>query len=476
MKPWQNIKNLINSPNFYSLTVPIIGATLLFFSAASVRHLLFQSNALDLGWFDQAIYLISQGQKPIISFRGFHILGDHASLIVYPLALFYKIFPSVYWLLFLQAIALALGALPTWQLAKQAGLNTSQAQVMVWVYLLYPLVFNLSLFDFHPEVFALPALLWLAWAARENAPKTFILALILTLSTKAVLSLTVIFVGIWLLVIEKKRLYGAIALGSGIAWFLIATKVIIPQFSGGEAAAVARYGFLGNSVGEIALNLVLKPQIWFSYLFTGENLGYLVLLFAPVIWAISWPALLHLIPALPALGLNLLTDYSPQKDLTHQYALPILPFLMIMAIATLAQPSRPRLKLPLKPQWLIAWSIIGFLALAKYPYFFGQYWQNWDNLAAMQTAVQKVTTPDSLLTSPQIAPHLSQRINLQLAIKDAEPINPDAFTYILLNARRPGWENSTETVKNLVQQLQKNPNFTLDYQQDDIYLFKHLSS
>jgi uncharacterized membrane protein len=465
-------KFILNQPLFYPVILPIIGATLLFFGASSLRHLLFQSNALDLGWFDQAIYLISQGQEPIISFRGFHILGDHASLIVYPLALFYKIFPSVYWLLLLQAIALALGALPTWQLAKQAGLNVLQAQAMVWIYLLYPLVFNINLFDFHPEVFALPALLWLAWAARGNYPKTFILALILTLSTKAVLSLTVIFVGIWLFIVEKKRLYGAIALASGIAWFLIATKVIIPQFSGGEAAAVARYDFLGNSVGEIALNLVLKPQIWLGRLLTGENFGYLLLLFAPVIWAISWPALLHLIPALPALGLNLLTDYSPQKDLTHQYALPILPFLILTAIATLAQASRPWLK----PQWLITWSIIGFLALAKYPYFFGQYWQNWDNLAAMQTAVQKVTTPDSLLTSPQIAPHLSQRVNLQLAIKDAEPINPAPFTYILLNTRHPGWENSTETVKNLVYQLQQNPSFTLDYQQDDIYLFKRLKS
>ena len=77
-----------------SIVWKIVGATLIFFLAATIRHLLFQSNALDLGWFDQAIYLISQGQTPIISFRGFHILGDHASLIVYPLALFYKIFKS----------------------------------------------------------------------------------------------------------------------------------------------------------------------------------------------------------------------------------------------------------------------------------------------------------------------------------------------------------------------------------------------
>jgi uncharacterized membrane protein len=452
-----------------SMVWKIAGATLIFFLAATIRHLLFQSNALDLGWFDQAIYLISQGQTPIISFRGFHILGDHASLIVYPLALFYKIFPSVYWLLFLQAIALALGAWPTYQLAQQAGLKESESQAIVWAYLLYPLVFNLSIFDFHPEVFALPSLLWMIWTARAGKSWGFAIALIITLSTKAVLSLTVIGLGFWLFVIDRKRRYGAIALLTGISWFIIATKGIIPAFSGGEAAAVSRYQFLGNSVSEIAQNLFLKPQVLLSHLFTGENLGYLILLFVPVLWGLSLKGLSSLIPALPALWLNLLTDYQPQKDLTHQYALPILPFLILMAITTLVHyPHRFR-----QPKLIITWSLITFLALGKYGYFFGKYWENWDNLAAMRTAVSLVKTSDSLLTSPQIAPNLSQRVNLQLAIKDAEPIAPKVFTYILLNTRHPGWDNSEATVNNLVKNLQQNQAFKLRYQQDDVYLFEN---
>ena len=44
-------------------------ATIIFLISSVIRHLLFQSNALDLGWFDQAVYLISQGKNPIISFQ-----------------------------------------------------------------------------------------------------------------------------------------------------------------------------------------------------------------------------------------------------------------------------------------------------------------------------------------------------------------------------------------------------------------------
>jgi len=95
-------------------------SALILFASSSLRHLLFQSTAWDLGIFDQAVYLISQGQKPISSFLGFHILGDHGALVFYPLAVLYKIYPSVYWLFAVQAVALAIGALPIWHLARQA--------------------------------------------------------------------------------------------------------------------------------------------------------------------------------------------------------------------------------------------------------------------------------------------------------------------------------------------------------------------
>ena len=70
----------------------------------------FHSTAYDLGIFDQAVYLISRGEPPISTLLGFHILGDHAALIWYPISLLYKIYPSVYWLFGIQSIALSVGA------------------------------------------------------------------------------------------------------------------------------------------------------------------------------------------------------------------------------------------------------------------------------------------------------------------------------------------------------------------------------
>ncbi|MCZ0902452.1 DUF2079 domain-containing protein, partial [Microcoleus sp. HI-ES] len=84
-------------------------------------------------------------------------------------------------------------------------------------------------------------------AARLNKIVWFCTAILLVLSCKAVLSLTVVAMGFWLFFCEKKQRCGAIALLLGAAWFLIASQKIIPFFSGSEVAGVGRYSYLGKS-------------------------------------------------------------------------------------------------------------------------------------------------------------------------------------------------------------------------------------
>jgi uncharacterized membrane protein len=284
-------------------------SALILFVCSSVRHALFQSSAFDLGIYDQVIYLMSQGQPPISSFLGFHHLGNHTAYSVYLLGLLYKIYPTIHWLFAVQAIGLSLGALPLWHLARQAGLKESQATAMSAVYLLYPLIFNLNIFDFHPEVMAVSVILGAVLAARLGKIAWFCCAIIFVLGCKAALSLTVVAMGVWLLVFEKKRVCGAIAIVAGVAWFIIATQIIIPRFSGTEAAAVFRYAYLGDSVLDIAKNLLFKPNLVLGKIFSLDTLEYLALLLSPVIWGLSPRYLTPLVAAIPALTMNILAAY-----------------------------------------------------------------------------------------------------------------------------------------------------------------------
>ncbi|AFZ27064.1 putative membrane protein [Cylindrospermum stagnale PCC 7417] len=442
-------------------------STLILFVCSTFRHELLQSLAWDLGIFDQAIYLISQGQPPISSYIGFHILGDHAAFIFYPLALLYKIYPSVYWLFALQAVALSIGALPTWYLARQAGLKESQAVAMAAVYLLYPLVFNVNLFDFHPEVLAVPALLTAVLAARGGQILWFCASILLVLGCKAVLSLTVAALGFWLLWFEKKRLSGAIAIICGLAWFLIATQVIIPFFSGAEVGAIGRYSYLGNSVLGIAKNLVFHPGLILEKLFSTDNLGYLLLLLAPVIWGLSPQGMTPLIAAVPCVALNLMADYQPQKELLHQYSLPALPFLLLAVIKTLAA-GRGWLQ---NQRAIILWSLVAFLSLTKFTYFGGKYLKSIDTLQVTRQAIAQIQTQDSLLTTDELAPHLSHRQYIFLINRNSLPYNFSRFKYILLNTHKPGLSINQEIAMNLVDQLKNQREFKLEYQENHVYLF-----
>ena len=270
--------------------------------------------------------------------------------------------------------------------------------------------------------------------------------------------------GIWLL-LEKRR-SGAIAIVSGVAWFLITTQIIIPFYTGADAAvemADSRYSYLGDTVLEIAQNLLLNPNLVLSKLFTLPNLEYLILLLLPIAWGLPWRHLTPLVGAVPALGLNLITDYQPQKDLVHQYSLPILPFLLLSAIASLAAGD-----VWLRSQWIRLWSLVAFLAFAKFGYFGSIYLETLDTWQATREAVALVPSQGSVLTTSAIAPHLTHRRVVALATE--ETVELDQFDYILLNRRHPGWASSPEIMTSLVEGLSQSP-WQQRYQRDDVFLF-----
>jgi uncharacterized membrane protein len=454
-----------------------IGAIVLFLSS-SVKHALFQSNAWDLGIFDQAVYLISQGKPAISSFLEFHILADHVALVLYPLALLYRIVPNVHWLLAVQAIALALGCLPTYLLARQAGLKAKTSVVLAVVYLLYPLVFNLSMADFHPEVLAIPAMLQAVYAARCNQRWWFGIWILLILSCKAPLALTVIAMGIWLLVFER-RSYGLSAIVAGIIWFVIATKWVIPTFGGAAAGLdrhAFRYAYLGNSLPEMARNVLSNPGLVLGRIFAGRTIDYLFLLMAPILWAVPSLKFAPLIGAVPVFLMNVLSTHAGQRNLIDQYAVPILPFLILMAIAAFSSERSilPKWKIP-NSRLILVWSILTFLVFAKYLFFF-DYIEKLDNWQATRSAIAQVPAQAKVLTDFRLAPHLSHRSTIRLVNSartylSVKPERAAEFDYVLLDLRHP-WQSDRALIQKWIDTLNADSRFRLQFESDQIFLFK----
>ncbi|MGB3402386.1 MAG: DUF2079 domain-containing protein [Microcoleaceae cyanobacterium] len=474
----QTLPGLLPPP---TVIVMIVSAIAIFLLCSSLRHEMFQSTAYDLGIYDQVTYLISEGEAPISSILGFHHLGNHGAWAVYPLGLLYKIYPSVYWLLIVQAIALAIGGGFVWALGRLVGLNERLQGAIAAVYLLYPVVFNLNLFDFHPEVMALPALLGAILAAKRQQMLWFCLAILWILGCKAVLSLTVIALGFWLLLFERRRQYGLIALVLGTGWFIIVTQWMIPQFSGKEVEGVWRYRYLGTSVTEILINFILKPHLVLGRLISASTIDYLFKLSLPVILWLSPSQLICLIPAIPTLIINSLSDIPFQRSLAYQYSLPVIPFLILAVINSLKSGEGMlgnfliKLKDKItsvslsKAQLIILWSFLIFLIYGKY----GQYWmyiQRMDTWTATREAIAEIQPETTVLTDNRIAPHLTHRPMIKLLSQVSLETDFSEFEQIVLNLRHP-WPDTAEIGRELVEKLTTDSKFSMVYQQDDVIVF-----
>ncbi len=474
---FQLLKLSLRDPVFWLLVLSAVVAGILFLSSG-VRHLLFHSGGYDLGIFDQALYLLSRGEPPFVSLRGIPILGDHAAIILYPISFLYRIVPSVYWLFGIQALALASGGWFCFRLAQQMGLTSNLSLLVAGVYWGYPAVFNVNLFDFHPDILAVPALLGAVLAFRVGSHLRAMIWILVVLSCKAVFALTVVGVGIWWWGWESKRwpdpgqpsgrILSGLVMGLGSLWFGITAFGVIPYFSGTDPAAVSVYSYLGDSVRTITINLVLRPDLALEKVLSLDTLGYWLLLMGPIVWGLGLGYWDPLIPALPTLGLNILSSHPAYRDLVHHYSLPILPFLMVLVVDNLAQ-NRAWIQ---RPRWILSWTLVSFLILGKYGYFGSLYLTELETWSASRMALTFVYPGDGVLTNHQLSPHLTHRKMIRFTDQTDPVLSWDPFDCVVLNRRYPGWRSSVGYVDELIQNLEQSEVFELVFEQDQVFVFR----
>lgn len=309
-------------------------AYFLFFSVITVmKHSSFNSTAYDLGIFDQTIWGYSRGEMLLNTVRGINLLGDHMHPILFLFAPLYKFLPMPEALLVLQSLALALGALPIYWMARKRIGQTAAALISV-SYLLYPSLQYINMFDFHPEALAIPLLLFALYFADARKYAAAIAMLILTGLSKEHFPLAMASVGAYIFLAQKKRKLGLLLAAAGIIWFIINFKILLPHFAGQAAYAHIRgYEYLGNSLGEAAKNAVLHPQLIIGNLLAFDKISYLALLMFPAgAAAVALLGLPYLLLAAPFLAINMLRSQDLTTAILYQHNAELIPFIYFAVI------------------------------------------------------------------------------------------------------------------------------------------------
>ena len=312
-----------------------IGAYAAGFGALSIlRHRAFGTGRYDLGNMVQTIWNTAHGHfLQMTSGDGVQIsrLAAHFDPILAAFAPLWWIWPSPEMLLVVQAIAIALGALPVFWLARK-HLGTERAGLAFGlVYLLYPATEWLTLNEFHPVALACPLLLYAFWYLDEDRLLPFAVFAALAMTTKEEVGLVVAGLGVWFAINRRPRAGIAIT-GAGLLVSAIAVAVVIPHFnSGAESSFYGRYDAIGGSAGGIAKTAATHPWTLFEQAFQHRDFHYLLHLLLPLslLFVLS-P--LALVAFLPEAALNQLSATPTQTSIHFHYLAAAIPPLVAATV------------------------------------------------------------------------------------------------------------------------------------------------
>ncbi|GAB4440394.1 MAG: hypothetical protein Kow0031_22340 [Anaerolineae bacterium] len=424
--------------SYLLLLILIAGFAVFLGGLAITQHNAYLTNGLDIGNVDQALWNTAWG-----NFAQFTLMAPVTSRLALHVEPILLLFVPFYWLelggphllLGAQAAVVAFGAWPLYLIALHRFCRQSRSPLLpcspLWLlifplsYLLLPTLQAATLFDFHAVTLAPTFLLFAFLALERGQSRRFWVFAALAMACKEDMPLVVAMMGLYVgLAHHRWRQAGAIV-GVSAVWFAVAVFVIQPLAGSGGNIQLNRYAWLGNSPPEMLLTLFTRPALLFDHLWRQANLpAYLLGLLLPTAFlALANP--LTLLPALPPLAVNLLSDnpFTWRLEDFH-YGAPLAPFLFISAIYGAAnvtqwlaallnkkQGGTPRPAALITPLLiLLACTLVyhlhrGFTPLAK-PF-------RWPEVTAhhqrLDDLLAEIPPGAPLFAQSNLAPHLSQR-------------------------------------------------------------------
>ena len=292
-----------------------------FGSLSILRHRAFNTGRYDLGNMVQTVWNTAHGhflQMTSGDGRQISRLAAHFDPILAAFAPLWWIWPSPEMFLVVQAVVVALGALPVFWLANKHLRSERAALGFALVYLLYPATQWLTLNEFHPVALATPFLLFAFWYLDEDRVVAFAIFAVLAMTTKEEIGFVVAGMGIWYAIRRRTRT-GAIVAVAGVLVSALAIAVVIPHYNAGaDSAFYGRYDAIGGSAGGIAKTAVTHPWRILEQAFQGTDLHYLFHLLLPLGFLFLLSPVV-LIAALPELALNVLSATSTQTSIHFHY-------------------------------------------------------------------------------------------------------------------------------------------------------------
>jgi uncharacterized membrane protein len=315
-----------------------------FGTLAVLRHQAFESGRFDLGNMVQAVWSTAHGDPlEVTNLQGEQVsrLASHVDPLLAAFAPLWLVWPSPSLLLIVQAIAVALGAIPVFWLARKHLESELAGAAFAIAYLLYPPVQWLPLDDFHAVALACPLLLFAFWYLDEDRLGAFAAFAVAAVLAKEEIGLVVAAMGLWYAVSRRRVLTGAAIAAIGAAWSIVAIAIVIPAAGDDGSDFYGRYEEVGGSPLGLLETTLTDPVHVLFVAFDQRGVDYLAELFLPLaLLPVFAPAAMLIV--VPELAINLLSSTVTQTSIHFHYTAGLVPGLIAAAILGTARWTKPR--------------------------------------------------------------------------------------------------------------------------------------
>lgn len=439
------------------------------------QHMSFNTNALDLGKFDQAIWNTANGRFFAVTLAEDSVIASHFSPTLALYAPLYWIWPDVRVLFVAQSLLLGGAGFLLYLFFRRS--NPWLGLVVFAAYLMHPALHQVNLVEFRRNTLAVFATSFALLHLLRRNYGWMALGLALAMLSKEDMSLTAVVFGLYIILVQRKYLIGLLTAAIGAAWFIFVPFVLLPNLLAapgeGYVHAGSYYTYLGETLPEILNTVVTKPAVIFEHILRPIRMRALFNFFWPTAFLfLLAPEIAFFM--LPHLGFLLASEYSVMGRLEAWY-----PAVLVILLywATAVGLSR------LRGRWqkigmilLLAASFMGWMTQSKlWPGL--QYdparYQVTEHHRQVEELLQ--TLPDAAIVMAQdpLVPHLSHREDIYIFPWTRHGNQPD---YVVLDRELRPYPYSADEYRTRFYEILAGDEYEIAQQAGSLYVFEYVGT
>ncbi|MBC8495034.1 DUF2079 domain-containing protein [archaeon] len=248
-------------------------------------------------------------------------LGMHFNIIFIFMFPIYYLFPFTGTILFLQALSLALGIIPLYLILKEMFKESRITKIILLLYAISPIIWINNLFDFHPVIFTVPILFSVFYFLEKKNWRYYFIFLLLLIFIKENISITIFFIGLYILIFRKNRKIGLLTCLIAVIWVLMFTNFMPNLSSTNQYFFLERFGNPNTNLGEAITTNILHPSQVLSQISAEKE----YILFHLKLFIVLPLASVSVIIAIPTILINILSSHQYQTNPLLYYNIILVP-------------------------------------------------------------------------------------------------------------------------------------------------------